>query len=49
MPDTGPDVRQRALFVTSNAARRWNKMLFAELKVDIPRTAIAAATDDRAR
>ena len=37
MPDSRPDMRQRALFVTSNAACRWNKMLLAELKVDIPR------------
>ena len=31
MPDTRPDMRQRALFVASNAACRWNKMLLAEL------------------
>ena len=37
-------MRQRALFVTSNAASRRNKMLLAELKVDIPRAAIAVAT-----
>ena len=35
MPDTRPDMRQRALFVTSNAACRWNKLLLAELKVDL--------------
>ena len=49
MPDTRPDMRQRALFVTSNAACRWNKMLLAELKVDIPRAAIVVATEHRAR
>ena len=41
MPDTRRDMRQRALFVTSNAACRWNIMLLAELKVDNPRAAIA--------
>ena len=45
MPDTRPDMRQRALFVTSNAACRWNKMLLAELKADIPRAAIVVATE----
>ena len=35
MPDTRPDMEQRALFVASNAACRLNKMLLAELKVDI--------------
>ena len=49
MPDTKPHMRQRALFVTSNAACRWNKMLLAELKVEIPRAAIAVATEHRAR
>ena len=49
MPDTRPDMRQRALFVTSNAACRWNKMLLAELKVDIPRAAIVVLTEHRAR
>ena len=49
MPDTRPDMRQRALFVTSNAACRWNKMLLAELKVGIPRAAIVVATENRAR
>ena len=49
MPDTRPDMRQRALFVTSNAACRWNKMLLAALKVDIPRAAIVVATEHRAR
>ena len=34
MPDSRPDMRHRALFVTSNAACRWNKMLLAELKVE---------------
>ena len=47
MPDTRPDMRQRASFVTSNAACRWNKMLLAELKVDIPRAAIVIVTDRR--
>ena len=49
MPNNRPDMRQRALFVTSNAACRWNKMLFAELNVDIPREAIAFANEHRAR
>ena len=49
MPDTRPDIRQRALFVMSNATCRWNKMLLAELKVDIPRAAIAVAIEHRAR
>ena len=49
MPDTRPDMRQRALFVTSIAACRWNKMLLAELKVDIPRAAVVVATEHRAR
>ena len=49
MPDSRPDMRQRALFVTSNAACRWNKMLLAELKVVIPRAAIVVATEHRAR
>ena len=40
MPDTRPDMRQRALLVTSNAACRWNKMLLEGLKVDIPRAAL---------
>ena len=31
MPDTRPDMRQRALFVKSNAARCWNKMLLTVL------------------
>ena len=44
-------MRQRALFVTSNAACRWNKMLLAELKVDIPRAAIVVrkSTDTELR
>ena len=49
MSDSRPDMRQRALLVTSNAACRWNKMLLAELKVDIPRAAIVVATEHRAR
>ena len=49
MPDIRPDMRQRALFVTSNAACRWNKMLLAELHVDTPRAAFAVATEHRAQ
>ena len=49
MLDTRPDMRHRALFVTSNVACRRNKKLFAELNVDIPRAAIPIATDYRAR
>ena len=41
MSDSRLDIRQRALFVTRNAACRWNKMLLAELNVDILRPEIA--------
>ena len=30
-----PDRRQRALFVTSRAAKRWNKMLLARTSEDL--------------
>ena len=33
-----PDMRQRALFVTSRAAWRWNKMLLASIRVAPRRT-----------
>ena len=49
MPDPSPGMRQRVLFVTSNAACHWKKMLLAELSVDIPRVAIAIATKHSAR
>ena len=49
MVDTRPDLRQRALFATSSAACRWNKMLLVVLNVDIPRAAIAVATEHRAQ
>ena len=41
MPDTRPNMRQKALFVTSNASFRYNKMILVEPNVDIPRAAIA--------
>ena len=43
------DMRQRALFVTSNAACRWNKMFFAELSEGISRAVGAADTEHRPR
>ena len=49
MPDTRPDMRPRALFDTSNAVCRWNKMVLAKPNVDIPRAAIAVATEHRAQ
>ena len=49
MPDTRPDMGRRALFVTSNAAYRCNKMLLAELNLEIPRAAVAVATERRAQ
>lgn len=45
MPGNRPDMRQRALFVRGNAAWCKNKILVAELTVDILRAAIVVATE----
>ena len=41
-------MRQRALFVTSRAAWRWNKMLLTQENVDSPLAAIVLATEHNA-
>ena len=46
--DNRPDMRQRALFVTSRAAWRWNKMLLARENVDSPLSAMVVATEHNA-
>ena len=46
--DNRPDMRQRALFVTSRAAWRWNKMLLARENVDSPLVAMVLATEHNA-
>ena len=43
-----PDMRQRALFVTSGAARRWNKVLLARENVYSPLATIGVATEQKA-
>ena len=43
--DNRPDMRHRALFVTSRAAWRWNNMLLAREIVDQPLAAIVVATE----
>ena len=43
-----PDMRQRALFVTSRAAWRWTKMLLARENVDSPLAAMVLATEHNA-
>ena len=43
------DMQQRALFVTSRAAWRWNKMLRAPKNVGRPLAAIVVATEHKAR
>ena len=43
-----PNMRQRALFVTSRAACRWNRMLPARENVDSPVAAIRVATEHSA-
>lgn len=48
MPDTRPELRQRALLVSRNATCRWNKLLIAELSVAIPPAAVSVATEPRA-
>ena len=46
--DTRPDMRQRALFVTSRAAWRWNKMFLARENVDSSLAAIVVSTEHNA-
>ena len=46
--DNRPDMRHRALFVTSRAAWRWNKMLLARENVDRPLAAMVLATEHNA-
>ena len=41
-------MRHRALFVTSRAAWRWNKMLLARENVDNPLAAMVIATEHNA-
>ena len=48
MLDIRPDMRQRALFVTSRAEWRWNKMLLARENVDSPLAAMVLATEHNA-
>ena len=48
MSDDRPDMIQRALFVTTRAAWRWNKMLLARENVDSPLAAMALATEHNA-
>ena len=43
--DVRPHMRQKALFVTSRAACRWNGMLYAQENVYRPLAAIAVATE----
>ena len=43
--DNRPDMRQRALFVTSRAPLRWNKMILALENVDSPLAAMLVATE----
>ena len=47
MPESSLDIKQGALFVTSSAAWRWNKILLAELKEGNPLAAIVVATEQR--
>ena len=49
MSDKRPDMRHRALFLTSRAAWRWNKMLLARENVDSPLAAMVVATEYNAR
>ena len=46
--DNRPGMRQRALFVTSRAAWRWNKMLLARENVDSPLAAMVLAPEHNA-
>ena len=47
--DDRPDMRQRALFVTSRAARRWNRILLARENVYCLLASIVVATEHNAR
>ena len=49
MSDVQPNMRQRALFVTSAAACRWNRMPLARENVDNPLAAIVVATEHNAQ
>ena len=49
MVDRSPDIKQRAMFVTSSAKWRWNKVILAELKEENPLAAIVVATEQSAR
>ena len=49
MPERKPDITQRALFVSTNAAWHSNNILLAELKEETPLSAIVVATKQRAR
>ena len=46
--DNRPDMRHRALFVTSRAAWRWNKMLLARENKDRPLAATVVAIEHNA-
>ena len=46
--DNRPDMRHRALLVTSRAVWRWNKMLLARENVDSPLAAMVLATEHNA-
>ena len=46
--DNRPDMRQRALLVTSRAAWRWNKRLLVRENVDSPLAAMVVATEHNA-
>ena len=47
--DIKPDLRQRALRITSRAAWRWNKVLLVRENVDRPLSAMVVATEHNAR
>lgn len=49
MPERCPDIMRRALFITTSAAWRRNKMLLAEAKEVNTLAAIVVATEQRAR
>ena len=49
MLERSPNIKQRALFVTSSPALRWNRMSLAELKEEKPPAAIVLATKQSGR
>ena len=49
MPERSPDIKQRALYVTSSAAWPWSIMLLAELKEEKALAAVVVATEEGAR